>query len=148
MAEQEVTGLVLDERAGFPALDAGAADAEVFGEAFLGKSHDLAAGEDFAAGEESVFPTVGVVCGALEGIEVAGAERAEAAMTALQGGRGNAEGFATKILFGFALDEIEGLVGGVTGRTEVGDGKLHGRESEGLKVEGRKDECGRDAQAP
>ena len=126
LAEEEVAGLVLDEDAGFPAFDAGAADAEVFGKAFLGESHGFAAGEDFAAGEESVFLAVGVVRGDAEGIEVAGTEHAEAAMAALQGGRGDAEGFAAEILLGFALDEGEGVVCGVAGGAEVGD---HGGKS-------------------
>ena len=50
---------------------------------------------------------------------------AEAAMAALQGGRDDAEGFAAEILFGFALDEGEGVVRGVAGGAEVGSGRSH-----------------------
>lgn len=138
LAEEEVAGLVLDEDAGFPAFDAGAADAEVFGKAFLGESHGFAAGEDFAAGEESVFAAVGIVGGDAEGIEVAGAEHAEAAMAALQGGRGDAEGFAAEILFGFALDQGEGIVRSVAGGAEVGSGRLHGKEAEDRRFRGQR----------
>lgn len=49
------------------------------------------------------------------------AEHAEPAMAALQGRRGDAEGFTEEVLFGRVPGELERLVGGVAGGAVVGD---------------------------
>lgn len=67
---------------------------------------------------DDVFPELG---GGEEDIEVARTQHGKTAMAALQGGRGDAEGFAAEILFSFTLEQGERVVHGVAGGAEVGD---------------------------